>query len=357
MRLVLLMSALLVAQVARASSIRDEITVGGAQSTPQNPRAGNFSNLFGVSVDVGEDWTVSGTAQVTVEESTPAPAGSGFADRGGTVTAFSLGVDWDVTDNWSLGATLDLSPDSTITSDARFPVPVSTTSQETTRVDALIAAASSNLSAEFLATYDTAGFSDLEWSFTGAVALSRFETNQHIDGARRQNGTSLSNAELRDLCSSPTATCSSYLTAIDGLSDELRSARFSLSAIATVATDTDLGLSGDYYAYFDDPANVGIFSIATIGRFGAGAPIAPLRFLVRPEVTRRIGPLSLRLWVQAGEYVAGVGQGTAGIGAKVQYRFTHALRMWITATGQRDVGAAGDISRSGWLSLGAAYRF
>ncbi|HYZ89812.1 MAG TPA: hypothetical protein VE620_10995 [Myxococcales bacterium] len=356
MRVVPLIAAVLFAQAARASSVRDEISVGGAQSTAQNPRAGNVSNLFGVAVDLGEDWTVSGTAQVTVEESTPAPAGSGFGDRGGTVTAFSLGADWDATDNWTLGVTFDASPASTITSDARFRVPVSPSNTDTSLVDALIAAASSNVSAEFLVTYDTAGFSDLEWSLTGAVAFSRFETTQRIEGARRTNGTTLSNSELRDLCTGA-PSCSGYLTAINGLSDELRSAHFSLSGIATIQTDTDVGLGADYYAYFDDPANVGIFSLATVGRFGAGAPIAPLRFLVRPEVTHRIGPLSLRLWVQAGEYVANVGQGTASIGTKVQYRFTRAFRMWIGATGQRDVGSTGEVSRSGWVSLGAAYRF
>src|SRR5918912_3065337 len=98
MRRALLAAALLVAGGARASSVRDEVTVGGAQSTPQNPRAGNFSNLFGASVDVGDDWTVSGTAQVTLEQPTPAPAGSGFSDSGGTVTDFSLAADWDATE-------------------------------------------------------------------------------------------------------------------------------------------------------------------------------------------------------------------------------------------------------------------
>src|SRR5204863_1886328 len=122
MRCAPLAAALIVAGAASASSVRDEITVGGAESTPQNPRAGNFSNLFGLSVDVAADWTVSGTAQVTLEEGTPAPAGSGFADGGGTVTDFSLGVEWDATDNWSIGVTLDVSPESAIATDAQFPV-------------------------------------------------------------------------------------------------------------------------------------------------------------------------------------------------------------------------------------------
>ena len=357
MRFVPLMVALLAAGAARGSSIRDEISVLGAQSTPQTPRAGNVSNLFGIAVDVGEGWTISGTAHVTVEESTPAPAGSGFPDRGGVVTAFSAAVDWEATSNWAFGLALDVSPESTITSDARINVPVTPQGENTTRADALVRAASSYLSAEFLATYDTSGFSDLEWFFTGAIALSRFDTNQHIDEARRQNGAVLSSSELRSLCGSQSSSCYPYLPAIDGLSDQLRSARLSLGALATIATHTDVGLSADYYGYFDDPSNVGVFSLASVGRFGAGAPIAPLRFVVRPEVTHRIGPLSLRLWAQAGEYVANVGRGTATIGTKVQYRFSRAFRMWIGAAGQRDVGNTGEVSRSGWLSLGAAYRF
>ena len=350
MRFAPLAAALVVAASARASSVRDELSVGGAQSTPQNPRAGNVSNLFGLSVDVGEDWTITGTAQVLVEIATPAPAGAGFADRGGTVTDFSLGVEWDATEQWTVGVSLDVSPQSTIATDARIPL-------QDGRADALIRATSSNASAEFLATYDTAGVSDLEWSFTGAVAFSRFETQQRIDQARRSNGTVLTNADLRAACSGSSSPCREYLPAIDGFSDQLPSARISGGALATIATDTDVGLNVDYYAYFDDPSSVGVYSIATIGRFGAGAPIAPLRYLVRPEVTHRYGALSVRLWVQGGQYVANVGQSTAGVGAKVQYRFTRAFRLWLGAMGQRDVGNSGEVSRSGWLSLGAAYRF
>jgi hypothetical protein len=353
MRCAPLAAALFLAGAARASSVRDEITVGGAQSTPQNPRAGNFSNLFAASVDVGDDWTASGTAQVTLEEPTPAPAGSGFADSGGTVTDFSLGVDWDATDNWTFGLTLDVSPESAIATDAQFPV---RTAQGFEQADALLRARSSNVWGEVSVTYDTAGTSDLEWTFTGALALSRFETQQRVEQAR-VGGTTLTPAELRTLCSASNSGCRAYVPAIDGFSDELRSARITAGALATIKNDTDVGLNVDYYRYFDDPASVGVYSIAAVGRFGAGAPIAPLRYLIRPDVTHRAGALSFRVWVQAGEYAANVGQSTAGLGMKVQYKLTRALRMWIAAIGQRDVGIDGDVSRSGWLSLGAAYRF
>ena len=93
------MAALLgAAPAVLASSIRDEISVDRTQSTAQNPRAGSVSNLLGANFDVGDDWVVSGTAVVTLEDATPGPVRATFRDTGGTVTAFSLGADWDLTE-------------------------------------------------------------------------------------------------------------------------------------------------------------------------------------------------------------------------------------------------------------------
>jgi hypothetical protein len=350
MRLAACALALLAAGSSRGSSVSDEISASGTQSTVQNPRSGSFSNLLGATVDLGEQWTLNATALVTLESPTSAPAGAAFADRGGTVTDFSAGVDWEATDNWTLGFTVDVSPQSTISSNARVPLTTGTG-------DALIQATSSNASVELLAAYDTAGISDLEWLFTGNITLGRFETVQRIAAAQRADGTSLSEADLRTECSPLRSRCHPLLPAIDGLSDELRSARISAGALATVQTHTDLGLTADYYLYPDDPANVGVFPIAAVGRFGAGAPIAPLQWLVRPEVAHRFGAFSLKLWGQAGRYVAEVGQGTAGLGLKAQYRFSRSFRAWISARGQRDVASSGQVSRTGLLALGAAYRF
>ena len=76
---------------------------------------------------------------------------------------------------------------------------------------------------------------------------------------------------------------------------------------AIVEQDTDLTLSGDYYHYEEDPTQVGFFSVATAGRTlvtgGNGVPIAPLRYLLRPEVVHRFGDFSAKLWVTTGRYV------------------------------------------------------
>jgi hypothetical protein len=129
----------------------------------------------------------------------------------------------------------------------------------------------------------------------------------------------------------------------------------------TFAADTDVRLFGSYYAYEQDPSQVGYFSVGSAGREqiagGSGVPIAPLRYLVRPEVVERLGDFSVRLWVQGGRYVAGTAQTTRSAGLKLQYKFTNAFKMWATATGQRDVDSDGAISSTWGGTLGAGYKF
>jgi hypothetical protein len=120
-------------------------------------------------------------------------------------------------------------------------------------------------------------------------------------------------------------------------------------------------VSGDYYGYRQDPTQIGFFSLGSSGRMqisgGAGVPIAPLRYLVRPEVAHRMGDLSFRLWVQAGRYVDGAGQTTRGVGARIQYKLTKTFKMWAAASGQRDVDSEGNLSLSSTFSLGLGYKF
>jgi hypothetical protein len=351
LRLVPVGWALLLATAARASSVSDEISVLGTQSTPQNPRAGNVSNLLSGWFGVAQSWTVNASAQVTLEEATPGPAGNAFPDLGGTVTDFSAGFEWDATDNWNFGVTVDVSPESTIRNDARTRVPT------LGPTDVLVESTTSLTSLELLAGYDTTGISDLEWSFTAGIELTRMESQQQATSARHADGSSVSTAQVRADCAPVGSGCRALVPIIDGISGVLRYARLSATALAIIARDTDAGVSLDYYGYLDDPASVGLFSTAAVGRFGAGAPIAPLRWLVRPEVAHRFGSFSLKGWAQVGQYVPEAGQGTAALGAKAQYKFSRSFRMWVSAAGQRDEDVSGAVSRTGILSFGGAYRF
>ena len=342
MRLAACASALLVAAAARGDTISDQLSLGATQTTAQNPRAGSVSDLLRGSFDLGDRWVITGDAQITFEESAGAPSGANvaFQERGGTVADFSLSVDFDVTDNFTVGGTAGFSPRSVTTTVATVIVTDPSTGRPA-NADGLIRVTNSSAYAELLAGYDTTGDSDLEWSFMGAVSLNRFETLQRLEAAQLDRGRLILLNEVR-------------------ASAELRSARLSGAATATLFADTDLTLSGDYYAYADDPRTVGYFSVGGAARtssVGAGVPIAPLHYLVRPEVAHRFGDFSLKVWVQAGRYMPGTGQGTAGAGLKAQYKFTRWFRVWASAAGQDDVDSSGESARSGTFTLGAAYRF
>jgi hypothetical protein len=333
MRLGGFVSALVVAAAARASSISDQITVGSTQATAQNPRAGSLSNLLRASFDLDERWSLNADAQIRLDEAARAPSGSNvaFQEQGGIVADFSAGVDWEATDNWTLGLIVGFSPRSTTSK--VFPVAVTDPSTgKQANAEGLISVTNESAYAEVLAGYDTAGYSNLEFSFTAGLSLNRFETLQRLEAAQLDRGPPTRVNEVR-------------------ASAELRSARLSAGATATLFADTDVGLNADYYAYADDPTTVGYF------RLGAGVPIAPLHYLLRPEVAHRFGDFSLKLWAQAGRYMPGTGQGTAGAGLKVQYRFTRWFRMWASASGLRDVDSSSQSTLSGSLAVGAAYRF
>jgi len=342
MRLAGCASALLVAAAARASSISDQITVGATQATAQNPRAGSISNLLRGTFEPGERWAFTADAQITFEEPSGGPSGTpvSFQEQGGMVTDFSASVDWEATDNWTLGGTVGFSPRSTTSTVAAVTV-IDPSTGRPANAEGLIRVTNDSAYAELLAGYDTAGDSSLEWSFTAAVALNRFETLQRLEAAQLDRGRLIMVNEVR-------------------ASAELRSARLSGGATATLFTDTDVSLNLDYYAYADDPTKVGYFSVggaARTGSAGAGVPIAPLHYLLRPEVAHRFGDFSLKLWGQAGRYMPGTGQGTSGAGLKVQYRFARWFRVWATLSGQKDVDSSRQSTLSGTFTLGAAYRF
>src|SRR5438876_444698 len=250
-----LAAALIVAALSapvRADSVTNQVIVSSTQATEANPRATVFTDMLNSSIDIGDDWSVSAGASLTLQGQTPAASRGQFGESGSAVTLFSAGADWSATDQVTISATVDVSPQSTQL--AGTPVTL-----------------------------------------------------------RQANGNELSG-------------------------------------------DADVSLLADGYLYDEDPAKIGYFGLAALGR-GPGLPIAPLQYRIRPEVQHRMGDFSARLWVEAGEYVPGTGDSTAGIGTRLQYRFTKAFRAWLTLAGQRDVDSGGHVTRSGSVAAGAGLRW
>ena len=360
---VLLASVLLVSLPALASSsLSDELSVGSTQSTQENPRAGSVSDSLNGTLELNDQFSIGAGAVLTLEGQTPAAARGQFSTSGSAITLFSLGLDYDPNDHVNTGVIFDFSPTSNQQVGTQLTILDANNSAQS--LNARLLAQSANAALAFDVGYDTAGDSNLEWSFNAGVTGSHYTTTQNIDLIRLR-GANYDPAQLIAYCGAhknKNGACSAALLQV--LKDQpatLDSLRTSLEVTSTIYTDTDVSLGGDLYLYGQDPSTVGIFSVGAVGKQnisgGNGVPIAPLRYTIRPEVAHRFGDLSIKLWVRAGEYASGTAQTTSGIGAKVQYKFTRSFRMWVTAGGQKDVDSTGTGSNSGTFALGAGYRF
>jgi len=346
--------ALVLATAARAHSVSNEVIVSSGQSTETNPRPAVFTDSLSGSFDLGEDWTVSGGASVTLQGATGAATSAGFDQSSSPVTLFSGGLDWWAEEHWLAGLTLDLSPRSTQFSVAAIPA-----TSTSPAVDAQVRSESSQLGAALDLSWFSSGQSGLEWSFNVGLGFSHSSIGQSIPNVRTTTGETLTSDEFtqRYCAAHPRIrNCARNLNdAFSGTRRPLDVERFSASATATILLDTDVSLFAEYYVYNQDPGVLD-YRVAALA-FGAGMPIAPLQYLIRPEVQHRFGDLSVRLWAEGGEYVAGTAQNTAGLGAKVQYRFSKAFRAWITAAGHRDVDDRGVSTNWSTISGGLGYRW
>ena len=342
-----------------AGSVSDEVTTDKSDSTPDNPRAGGFSNHLAASFNLGEKWAIDAGFDYSSTDGTPPATGSAFGDNGGKATSFSFGTDWDPNDHLSLGASLGFSPKASTLSVTNLTV---TAGAVDTSYDARLRADNSAAVAGLTASWDTAGDSDLEWTFSGAVTGSHLDTTQVVTALAGQNGKVITKQALIAYCNGGPNRCKKSLRqALKEQQYSLDSAELGASVMATVFTDTDLRVGADIWAYNQDPNDVGFFSI-TGGKSGGvsgggGVPIAPMRGDVKVEVTHRFGNFSARAAFSGGSYVAGTGGGTYGGGLRFQYKFNKSFRLWLALSARHDVDATGldSVSRSG--SLGAGLRF
>lgn len=355
----ILAAIVLASASVRANSLTDEIGVGTTKTTRQNPRAGSLSNNLDASFDLSEQWTFNAGLGLTLEGATAKAPGSDFGGSSSEVANFSAGLQFDPTDSVSLGIDADVSPGSTQTAASQMQV-VDSTGKETT-ANTQIRSSASNSSLGVTFGYDSAGESNLEWGFNLGLTGSHYSTTQRIVRIQTKSGD-LTAAQVIAYCNAYPTNCSqAERMALRAEPADLDSAKLSVGANLTVYRDTDLSLEADYYGYSQDPTQAGYFSVGQAGRTtissGNGIAIAPLRYLVRPEIGHRWGDFSARLWVTSGQYVDQTGQATRSVGTKLQYKFTKAFRLWVSASLQRDTDATGVATNSGAYALGAGYRF
>ncbi len=338
------------------NSISDEVGLGASQTDPHNPRTGQISDTVSASIDVGSGWSLDLSAGLT-RVGAIAASSDQFGSRGGNTVFFSPGVTYEAGDHVLLGLALGFSPKSTLLADTTlaYTGPLG----GTTEADAQLSSTTSSSNVRLSFSYDTLGESNYETALDFDVVASHFDTEQHIEKLRGPNGGVVDQAQLQAYCQ--THVCSGQLLGLlRSRATPLNQTQVRAGIVETFFQNTDVGLSGAYFFYDRDPTDIGFFELATAGRsmlsFGNGIPLAPVQWSLRPEVTRRFGDFSVRLWLEHGLYVDNEGT-TNVLGVKLQYKFSKTFRMWVTASWQRDRDIEDNVTAFNQVALGAMWLF
>jgi hypothetical protein len=334
---------------ALASSVSNEVGGQVTQTTPSNPRAGDVADLLKANIDVGESFVLRAALGFTYEFATPAPAGTTFEATSTSIFALSLGLDWEVNDALTLSVDGVFSPSSSQTADTVITLtgPAGGTVDRNGLLKTVASSYGAAVSADYLIGNPLADL--LAFSVDAEVGWLALSVDQTLEQLENEMGTAAASiARIRSLCdvtkvSALVRRCQALAPLLSNGTDTLDEFRLAAGGTITVGAATDVGLHAAYYLYSKDPSEFGYYSSLTSGRtelhnisLGNGVPLAPYLFTVRPDVTQRIGPVSLGLWYQFGVYASDLGTSQV-VGARVQWAIAEFWKVWVTGSVQVDL--------------------
>jgi hypothetical protein len=314
------------------------------------PRAGGVAVGLSGSIDVSEAVSVWLAGQLLHQLATTSSAsGMSATSSSSNVMLFSLGSLWLPHEHWSFLFSLQGSP------------PARQTTATTVQVERLpggsaavvMQSDSLSLGGSAIGSWLSGGLSRWEHLLDALVSVNYFGVFQQIDLTRTTLGETIDN-----LCQMFPRQRGCGL--VRGRNSPLWQVRLGGAYTASLWANLDVGLEAAGYLYSDDPLSVGTYSVLLAGRqgldLGAGVPVAPLAFTLRPSVAYRWPRVTLKVGYQAGWYVQGVGfnhLATFRASVKVTSVF------WLSATvlGQLDVQSAEVAGSAVTALLGATVRW
>jgi hypothetical protein len=334
---------------ASASSVSNEVGGQVTQTTPSNPRAGDVADLLKTNIDLGEAFVLRSVVGFTYEFGTPAPTGSSFRGTDASIFAFSLGLDWEVNDALTLSVDAIFSPSSSQSADT--VITLTGPSGGTVDRNGLLQTVASSYGADVAADYVIGNplVDRLALSLDADVGWLALTVDQTLERLENEMGTAASSIDrIRTLCnttkvSALVRSCQALAPLLSNGTDTLDEFRLAAGGTFTVGGATDVGLHGAYYLYNKDPSEFGYYSSLTAGRtelhnisLGNGVPLAPYLFTLRPDVTQRVGPLSVGLWYQFAVYASDLGTSQV-VGVRIQWAIGEAWKVWVTGSVQVDL--------------------
>jgi hypothetical protein len=309
---------------ARAHDVSDEQTFGQMKSTGGGAATPYWSNRVHGSIDASDALTFDLGTSVTRYAASPTSSGT-------TIFQLLLAASYMPSEHITLDASLLGSPRST------------SVERGLQVTDSRIGAARDKTSAfggDLGIEYDTAGTGNFESAISLSLGATSYSTTQAI---RLRRDRTTANAPRPMFGDAEQASLLQW--------------RADVNFTETLYENTDLSLSGTYYLYSRATAQSGYYGPDVIGRLpiGDSIPVAPLQYTLRPSITQRFGALSVRGYVQYGEYRSDEGS-IVVFGLKVQYKFARVIRVWIAGNAQQNYLSSGELEIL-WASLGARFVF
>ncbi len=273
------------AETASAVSAPAPITLtgelGGGQSRP-SPSSSTSSFFYQRAAG---RWSptrtldLAATVRATEDLSRSPSGGSAYGTSGDHVFYGGLDGAYDLSEHFTLSLGVNGSPVSQRDIGTSIVAPRRNAGSST--VDAVVRSRTSTVGGLFEVGYDSADDDKLhavDVAITGGAALTRFGTEQSV--------------------LAPVVTPS-----VAPKSAALVQGRLGTTASLTILENTDLSLDFGYFVYdHKNPGDVGLFSDSTASgvttSFGAGLPMLPARFTLRPEIGERFGRVTLSTYYQ-----------------------------------------------------------
>lgn len=334
---------------ARADGALEELSAGSVPQTASSARSSWIADkLAGI-------WEPSEALQVRLDLSGTRTSESKASAS--DILLLNLGVEYDLDTHWTLKLMAGGSPTSTSSTTSSVEIHTATS---VIQGDTRVQAEASSMSAGAWAGYDTDGDSNFETSALLSVNETRYDTLPQLASVRSKSGLMVTPQQVRDSCAAN--PCSPALVAaIAAQPTTLYQLVIDGTLTEQLYKNTDVGLDGAYYLYDKDPTAAGYSTTVGLGRSTIGSGvigIAPFQYAVAPSVIHRWGQWMALTNLSFGKYVDELGYNLTP-SLRLQYKFKldddQRLKLWIKASGSRDVDQMGAASKSGSLATGLQY--
>lgn len=268
----------------------------------------------------------------------------------------TLGASFDASEHVALG--LDVSGSPTSRRDVASALSYAGAAGSTSTLDASMKTNGWNAGAAFDVQYDTFDEDEehaVDATFDVGAGYTHYASDQTLAAVEEPGGV-VQVETLASRCTNVTTPqCQAYAAAGKDKASRLEQARLGATVTFTLWDRTEVGLDVGYYLYdrgkpgeagfFDAPIDRGAREVGS-ATWGAGMPLLPPRWTMRPELGHRWDWITVRAYYQFGKYAVEPSEVGHTVGGKITLLLDR-WRPYVTGNVREDV-AGGAAGASSW---------